>query len=85
MWLSGGTVPPNNSLSGGTVPPNNSLSGGTVPPDNSLSGGTMSKGSLRIIRYPAGPYQRGIKGVPPDYLLSGGTFEIHCFKSDVTV
>ena len=35
---------------------------GTVPPDNSLSGGTISKGSLRIIRYPAGPCQRGPSG-----------------------
>ena len=56
-------------LSGGTVPPNNSLSGGTVPPDNSLSGGTMSWGSLRIVRYPEGPCE----GVPPDNLVSGGT------------
>ena len=42
-------------LSGGTVPPDNLLFGGTVPPDNSLSGGTMSRGSLRIICYPEGP------------------------------
>ena len=42
-------------LSGGTVPPDNSLSGGTVPPDNSLSGGTVSEGFLRIICYPEEP------------------------------
>ena len=72
-------------LSGGTVPPDNSLSGGTVPPDNSLSGGTMSKGSLRIILYPAGPYQRGIKGVPPDNSLSGGTVPPDNLLSEGTI
>ena len=53
MWLSGGTVPPDNSLSRGTVK--------GVPPDNLLSGGTVSRGSLRIICYPEGPCQEVLR------------------------